>query len=60
MPIVSQKLLEEHLKISAEEKEEAGHLELPQDIAKIESKIRPIGKQQVLRSRPNIDLIENS
>ncbi len=47
-------------KIAAEEKEGAVHLELPQDIAKKESKIRPIGKQQVLRSRPNIDLIEKA
>jgi acetolactate synthase-1/2/3 large subunit len=46
--------------IAAGEKEGAIHLELPQDIAKIESKIRPVGKQQVLRSRLNIDLIEKA
>ena len=36
------------------------HIELPQDIAKMESEIKPIKAQQVLRSRPNKDLIEEA
>ncbi len=47
-------------KIALEEKGGAVHLELPQNIAKIESNIGPIGKQKVLRSRPNKDLIERA
>src|SRR6476469_10496353 len=47
-------------KIALEEKAVAVHLELPQDIAKMESEIKPIKAQQVLRSRPNKDLIEEA
>lgn len=47
-------------KIALEEKAGAVHLELPQDIAKMQSNIRPIDKQEVLRSRPNTNLIERS
>jgi acetolactate synthase I/II/III large subunit len=44
-------------KIASEEKGGAVHLELPQDIAKMESDIKPIEPKQALRSRPNKDLI---
>jgi len=44
-------------KISLEEKAGAVHLELPQDIAKMQSDIKPIKTQQVFRSRPNEELI---
>jgi acetolactate synthase-1/2/3 large subunit len=47
-------------KIALEEKGGAVHLELPQDIAKMDSKIRPVGKQEVLRARPNKGLIEKA
>lgn len=47
-------------KIALEEKAGAVHLELPQDIAKMESEIDPIKTQQVLRSRPNSDLIKKA
>ena len=47
-------------KIALEEKAGAVHLELPQDIAKMESDIKPIKTQQVLRSRPNEELIEKA
>jgi acetolactate synthase I/II/III large subunit len=47
-------------KIALEEKAGAVHLELPQDIAKIESDIKPIMTQQVYRSRPNEELIEKA
>jgi len=47
-------------KIALEEKAGAVHIELPQDIAKMESDIKPIKTQQVLRSRPNKDLIEKA
>ena len=47
-------------KIALEEKAGAVHLELPQDIAKMQSNIRPIDKQEVLRSRPNTNLIEKA
>jgi len=45
-------------KLSAEEKAGATHIELPQDIAKVESDILPIPKKQVLRSPPNMFLIK--
>jgi len=44
-------------KIAIEEKGGAVHLELPQDIAKMESKIKPIKAEEALRPRPNKDLI---
>ena len=47
-------------KIALEEKAGAVHLELPQDIAKMESDIKPIKTQQVFRSRPNEVLIEKA
>lgn len=47
-------------KIALEEKAGAVHLELPQDIAKMESDIKPIKTQQVFRSRPNEELIEKA
>jgi acetolactate synthase I/II/III large subunit len=47
-------------KIATEEKGGAVHLELPQNIAKINSNIKPIGKQVVSRSRPNRDMIEKA
>jgi acetolactate synthase-1/2/3 large subunit len=47
-------------KIATEEKGGAVHLELPQNIAKTNSNIKPIGKQRVSRSRPNRDMIEKA
>lgn len=47
-------------KIALEEKAGAVHLELPQDIAKMQSDIKPIKTQQVFRSRPNEELIEKA
>jgi acetolactate synthase-1/2/3 large subunit len=47
-------------KIALEEKGGAVHLELPQDISKIESDIKPIRADKALRSRPNKDLIRKA
>jgi acetolactate synthase I/II/III large subunit len=47
-------------KIALEEKGGAVHLELPQDISKIESDIKPIRADEALRSRPNKDLIRKA
>jgi acetolactate synthase I/II/III large subunit len=47
-------------KVALEEKAGAVHLELPQDIAKMVSDIKPIKTQQVFRSRPNKQLIEKA
>jgi acetolactate synthase I/II/III large subunit len=47
-------------KIALEEKVGAVQIELPQDIAKMDSEIKPIVKQKVLRSRPNRALIQNA
>ena len=47
-------------KIALEEKVGAVQIELPQDIAKMDSKIKPIVKQKVLRSRPNRELIQKA
>lgn len=44
-------------KIALEEKSGSVHLEIPQDISKMNSEIGPISSHQVFRSRPNIDLI---
>jgi len=44
-------------KIALEEKAGSVHLEIPQDISKMNSEIGPISSHQVFRSRPNIDLI---
>jgi acetolactate synthase-1/2/3 large subunit len=47
-------------KIAMEEKAGATHIELPQDVAKQQSRIKPIGRQEedvLLRSHPNRDLI---
>lgn len=47
-------------KIALEEKVGAVQIELPQDIAKMDSKIKPIVKQKVLRPRPNRELIQRA
>jgi acetolactate synthase-1/2/3 large subunit len=47
-------------KISMEEKVGATHLELPQDVAKENSDINPIGKKEVLKSESNMYLIKNA
>jgi len=47
-------------KISLEEKGGAVHLELPQDIAKKKSNIKPIGTQEFFRATPNKHLINNT
>ena len=47
-------------KISLEEKVGATHLELPQDVAKENSDIKPIEKTEVLKSEPNMYLIKNA
>ena len=47
-------------KISLEEKAGAVHLELPKDIAKEKSEIRPIRTQKFLRSRPNQELVKSA
>jgi acetolactate synthase I/II/III large subunit len=47
-------------KIALEEKGGAVHLELPQDGAKMESDIKPIGLKEILRPRPNKDLIKKA
>jgi acetolactate synthase-1/2/3 large subunit len=47
-------------RIAMEEKVGATHIELPQDVAKQQSRIKPIGKQEedvLLRSPPNRDLV---
>jgi acetolactate synthase I/II/III large subunit len=45
-------------KISLAEKSGAVHLELPQDIAKSHSEIKPIKTQELSRSRPNDELVK--
>ena len=47
-------------KISLEEKVGATHLELPQDVAKQDSEIKPIEKKKVLKSESNMYLIKNA
>ena len=47
-------------KISLEEKSGATHIELSEDIAKSESEIKPIQKQEVLRSQSNMFLIKKA
>ena len=49
-------------KIAKEEKAGATHIELPQDVAKQQSTIKPIKKppEEVLRSQPNKSLIEKA
>jgi acetolactate synthase-1/2/3 large subunit len=47
-------------KIALEEKGGAVHLELPQDVAKMGSDIKPIGLKEILRPRPNKDLIKKA
>ena len=47
-------------KISLEEKVGATHLELPQDVAKQDSDIKPIEKKKVLKSQSNMYLIKNA
>src|SRR5438093_470546 len=50
-------ILRRAFKIALEEKAGSVHLEIPQDISKMNSEIGPISSHQVFRSRPNIDLI---
>jgi len=47
-------------KISLEEKAGAVHLELPKDIAKENSDIRPVRTQNFFRSRPNQELVKSA
>lgn len=47
-------------KIALEEKAGAVHIELPQDIAKMESEIKPIKAQQVLRSSGTAACVKNA
>jgi acetolactate synthase-1/2/3 large subunit len=49
-------------KIAQEEKAGATHIELPQDVAKYQSTIKPLKKppEEVLRSQPNKSLIEKA
>lgn len=47
-------------KIALEEKGGAVHVELPQDVAKMGSDIKPIGLKEILRPRPNKDLIKKA
>jgi acetolactate synthase-1/2/3 large subunit len=47
-------------KISLAEKSGAVHLVLPQDIAKKNSEIKPITTQELLRSRPNDELVQKA
>lgn len=47
-------------KIALEEKAGAVHLELPQDISKKESAIKPIKPEEALRAMPNKDLISKA
>jgi acetolactate synthase-1/2/3 large subunit len=47
-------------KIAIEVKGGAVHLELPQDVAKMESNIKPLKAEQALRPRPNRDLIREA
>jgi acetolactate synthase I/II/III large subunit len=51
-------IIRRSFKISLDEKAGAVHLELPQDIAKKNSDIKPIRPQEFLRSRPNQDLVK--
>ena len=44
-------------KIALTEKPGATHIELPQDVAKLDSDIPPIGSQEIFRSKPNSKLI---
>ena len=53
-------ILRRAFKIALEEKGGAVHLELPQDIAKMESEIKPLGIKEALRPRPNKDLIKKA
>lgn len=47
-------------KISLEEKTGATHIEFPQDVAKTNSYIMPMGNSKVLRSLPNMFLIKKA
>lgn len=47
-------------KISSEEKDGATHLELPQDVAKRESKIYPLKPTPTIRSKPHSDLVKKA
>jgi len=47
-------------KIALTEKPGATHIELPQDIAKLDSDIPPIGYQEIFRAQPNIEQIQKA
>ncbi len=47
-------------KIALTEKPGATHIELPQDVAKLDSDIPPIGSQEIFRSKPNSKLIHEA
>ena len=47
-------------KIALTEKPGATHIELPQDVAKLDSDIPPIGSQEIFRSKPNSNLINQA
>ncbi len=47
-------------KISLEEKSGATHIELPQDVAKRQSEIKPLKNKQLIRSKPHSTLVKNA
>lgn len=47
-------------KIALTEKPGSTHIELPQDVAKLDSDIPPIGSQEIFRSKPNSKLIREA
>jgi len=47
-------------KISLEEKSGATHIELPQDVAKRQSEIKPLKTKQLIRSKPHSTLVKNA
>jgi acetolactate synthase I/II/III large subunit len=53
-------IIRRSFKIATEEKGGAVHLELPQDIAKMESNIKPIKAEEALRPSPNKGLVREA
>ena len=47
-------------KISLEEKSGATHIELPQDVAKRQSEIKPLKTRQLIRPKPHSTLVKNA
>jgi len=47
-------------KISLEEKSGATHIELPQDVAKRQSEIKPLKTRQLIRAKPHHVLVKNA